>query len=167
MIEADDETLLEILSSDVIDGWYDLAKNYKLSEEFIDKNLSLEVFLSNGGEDKHWFDIWFMMSKFQTFSEPFMEKHKDLIFWPRICQYQKLSEPFMEKHSSYLIWRTISMCQTLSEKFILKHIDKFRPYLLLNYQTLSFKLIVKLLKTNSKLTISRCFLDSDPSWKTN
>jgi hypothetical protein len=64
--------------------WYNISKNQKLSEEFIDKYSKIVS----------WRDI----SCCQYLSEEFMEKHQNKISWCYISCCQKLSEKFITKH---------------------------------------------------------------------
>jgi hypothetical protein len=66
---------------------------------------------------------WSYISKYQTLSEPFIEKHKDLVNWLWISRKQVLSESFIEEFKDKVYWYCISEYQKLSENFLLNHLE--------------------------------------------
>ena len=59
-----------------------------------------------------YFD-WRWISKHQTLSEDFIEKHKDRVNWWEISSSQKLSEDFIEKNKDIVYWVWISRFKKL------------------------------------------------------
>jgi hypothetical protein len=86
---------------------------------------------------------WGYISRDQTLSEPFIEKHnKNKINWFCISIYQDLSEPFIEKHKNNVDWYNVSKYQILSEPFIIKYKDLVYWYCISEYQNLSENFIL-------------------------
>lgn len=57
------------------------------------------------------------------FTEAFMEKYKDKLYWVGLCMFQTMSEEFIERHLDLVYWPFISMYQAISEDFVLRHLD--------------------------------------------
>jgi hypothetical protein len=91
---------------------YGDLKDNKYTEEELEKHI-------DDFTNIHW---WYI-SKYQTLSEPFIEKYKDLVDWYNISRDQTLSEPFIKKFKDLVQWDYISRDQTLSENFILNNLE--------------------------------------------
>ena len=125
------EELLEVLgltNENQID-WFDVSRNRKLSENFIEKHANQVD--------------WFYISMYQKLSEPFIEQHKNDVNWDWISMYQNLSEDFIEKHKDDVNWFWISMYQKLSENFIEQHKNDVDWFYISEYQKLSKQFIEK------------------------
>ena len=136
----------------------------KLSNNFIKKHidiLDLNVLLFNKKVDEKLIeeeiidknrindDIWHIISTTQKFSEKFMIKYHNFLFWDRIIETNQLREEFIsqiyELNDDYIEWDLILGFQlNLSESFIIKYFDKFNSSSIDNlcrYQNLSYEFI--------------------------
>ena len=90
---------------------------------------------------------WQPLLMTQNFSEDFLERHiedfKYTVMWNQICSCQKLSENFMEKYCDKLNWAMISQHQKLSESFIEKYQSKLEWSKLSLFQTFSSSFVDK------------------------
>ena len=109
--------------------WFDVSRNRKLSENFIEKYKNKVN--------------WISISMHQKLSEDFIEKHADKVDWDCISESQKLYEDFIEKHKDDVNWFWISMYQKLSENFIEQHKNDVDWYWISKYQKLSKQFIEK------------------------
>jgi hypothetical protein len=113
--------LVEALGEVISKYGKSVTNKIKIVEEIKDIEKFFEENIDNFEVD------WFYISKHQTLSEEFIEKHYDKVDWCFISIYQKLSEKFIEKYSNRVVWYFISKYQKLSESFIEKH-KKFGGY---------------------------------------
>ena len=129
--------LIEALGEVITDGNKSVTNKIKIVEEIP----NIEKFF-NDNIKKFKVD-WAYISKFQTLSEEFIEKHIDKVYWGNISINQKLSESFIERNIGEIEWDWISGYQKLSESFIGKHKDKVNWYNISKHQTLSEEFIEK------------------------
>lgn len=117
---------------DCLHNHYDLSYNCKLSEDWIDNNLSKIA--------------WWAALQRQTLSENFLRKHLDLIIQKNeltyLITYQNLSNQFLEELISCPFWKDfmfeiISEKQMLSETFIDKYKDELSWAEICQHQKLS------------------------------
>ena len=94
--------LIEALGEVITEGNKSVTNKIKIIEEIKD----IEKFFDENMDN---FEVdWYYISRYQTLSEEFIEKHCDEVNWWYILEYQKLSESFIEKHSDKVNWEYIS-----------------------------------------------------------
>ena len=86
--------LVEALGEVISQGDKTVTNKIKIIEEIKDIEKFFDENIDNFIVD------WFYISKQQTLSESFIEKHGDKVNWYRILENQDLTESFFEKHKN-------------------------------------------------------------------
>ena len=80
---------------------------------------------------------WYLISKYQKLSEPFIREFQDKVNWYEISRCQELSEEFIREFQDKVDWYYVSTAQELSESFIREFQDKVDWYWISYIQKLS------------------------------
>ena len=136
-IEAD----LDNLDPKIWKAWDDVARVLILPEDIIEKYF-------------YWFKDY-SIYVYQTLSEDFIRRNKDILNWTMISWQQKLSENFIEEFKDYVDWAQISAYQDFSDDFIRRNCDYIHWGSLCYYKNISIDIIKEFVEKMDYISLIR------------